>query len=154
MSGDPSKPSVVKFKVVEYGNAVALSERMATDYLTPVVAEAFKFTSTALDRFLAMTPAERTANEAKYEAETMARHQAYEVERKAAQAARVARWDHAHACAMDQPVALLDVLALHDPESHGYGCSGCAAEVSGYEYDMEEWPCQTFLIIEKAVVLA
>ncbi len=28
-------------------------------------------------------------------------------------------------------------------------CEACKQEVSGYEYDMDEWPCATFLLIEE-----
>jgi len=36
-------------------------------------------------------------------------------------------------------------------DGYDESCQGCRQEVSGYEYDMEPWPCATFLAIEAAV---
>lgn len=64
-----------------------------------------------------------------------------------------ARWQKVRDWAYDQPV--IDLVALHEPDDYTEyqrACQGCQSEVSGYEYDIEDWPCQSFLIMEKAMV--
>lgn len=47
---------------------------------------------------------------------------------------------------------LAKVAGFHQPvrQYRDYDeCEACKQEVSGYEYDMDEWPCATFLLIEE-----
>ena len=89
------------------------------------------------------------------------RRKQHEEEAEAARASRheynkarheqvVAEANHAHH-------VLGEVAGMHKPERQyrDYDeCNACKQEVSGYEYDMDEWPCATFTTIEKGLGLA
>lgn len=91
--------------------------------------------------------------------------QAREKERASkAEAARVARhdanvkrWEFTLLNATEANPVLAAVVRMHNPELQyrDYDeCRACKDEVSGYEYDMDEWPCDTFTTIEEGLGLA
>jgi hypothetical protein len=73
--------------------------------------------------------------------------------RKALAEAALARWQEVCGRATSESIEG-KILELHKPDASSWGnpeCEGCGHEVSGYEYDMEEWPCATFRLIEEAL---
>jgi len=79
-----------------------------------------------------------------------------EASRAALHEANVDRWENVRGAAYIQNPTLWEVAKMHEPtrQYRDYDeCQACKAEVSGYEYDMEEWPCATFITIEKGLGL-
>lgn len=63
---------------------------------------------------------------------------------------RIERWARVKA---NTGGVLRQVVSLHEPSQGLYddSCSGCAATVSGYDYECQPWPCATFLTIERSL---
>ena len=71
-------------------------------------------------------------------------------EMKNKMAANRERWKAARDLTKDRIIT--EVLLIHVPGKLPYQnhfCLGCAAEVTGYEYENRDWPCATFLTIEE-----
>ena len=97
----------------------------------------------------------KTADDAlTYYAEWLAKRERRKAECEEHNAAARNRWEIVRVEARSEGVVLAKVVELHEPSGAEYSeaeCSGCAAEVSGYEYDMEPWPCATFKLIEDSL---
>lgn len=155
MSGDSSKPATFKFVMKEYGSAFAITDTLAAHNFTPSAALVSELTA-AQQAWLARTPAERAAeNERHAERQAEAERQR-EQERRERMAANRAAWQ----AVIDWAVAMYGlgspvyaIAELHQPDDGAWyqrECTGCSAEVSGYEYDMEDWPCATFKLLQEA----
>lgn len=147
MSGDPSKPDTVRFTMKEYGNAVALTEGMVANYLidpSPMVEIMRNMQASIMN-----PPVRDEAARARDAAWQLQR----EIDRDKRDQAATERWANTRN-RLAEPV-LREIADLHKPTTGEWytrtECEGCRAEVSGYEYDMEEWPCATFALIEEAL---
>lgn len=143
MSGDPSKPDTVKFSVVEYGSPVVVSKQLLEP--GPSMAQIYDSVMKGWLNYQALTPDERAERDRLHREKLDAQY-----------SERYARDNLRHSRTMaclhgdENPVVLLrELAALHSPGmGHDESCTGCREGVSGYEYDLDPWPCSTFLLIE------
>jgi hypothetical protein len=143
-----------KFVIKEYGTVVPVSESMVLPtYGGEVLATVARTMSKNMARYLSLTNEERRQEDKVNAAFQVDREHDRLAKRKAMGEKALARWQIARDCT-EATSLVRSLVDLHKPDASNWRepeCDGCGQEVGGYEYDMEEWPCATFRLIEEAL---
>ena len=150
MSGDPSKPATIRFTMnplIEAAYSQFVDETILSGARWSVIQglqteEWYDELARKQAKYRALPPDEkqRIATE---------RQAAAKIAREVKAAGNKAAWMTVLDWCGRNDTLLESIAYLHEPDEAD-GCQGCASEVSGYEYDMDDWPCGTILLLQKA----